>query len=246
MTDISFLFSFSPVVANLWQSYLDSNTMGRSIVLIQVILSMVVWSVMLGKFKELFDIGRYTRVFRYYFTKSSSTLELFFQGKRIDYPINNVYLKSCEKLVRELSGNDPSAIPNERAAIGRTLRPASIEMIKSTMEETLAEQQDRLEGKMSFIAIGASIAPLVGLLGTVWGVLDAFQAMGAKGSALLSEVAPGISSALLTTVLGLFIAIPSAIGYNWLLSMIRPISIKMDGFADEFLARLSGEFGKRD
>lgn len=237
---------FLPVLANLWQSYLDSNGMGKFIVLVQVIMSIAVWSVMVCKFKGLFETKRFTSLFRSYFTRSESILGPHFQGKRSDMPIYVIYRKSCEKLVHELSGGDPASMPNERSVRGRTLRPASVALVKSVVEETLSEQQIRLDGMMAFIAIGATIAPLIGLLGTVWGVLDAFQAMGAKGSALLSEVAPGISSALLTTVLGLFVAIPSGVGYNCLVGLIRSISAKMDGFADEYLARLSLEFEARD
>ena len=97
---------------------------------------------------------------------------------------------------------------------------------------------------MWLLAIGSSLAPLIGLLGTVWGILDAFQAMGAKGSALLSDVAPGLSSALLTTVVGLFVAIPSAAGYNLLLELTRRLDAYLDGFTDELLGRLQDEFGE--
>ena len=69
-----------------------------------------------------------------------------------------------------------------------------------------------VDSHMWLLAIGSSLTPLIGLLGTVWGILDAFQAMGAKGSALLSDVAPGLSSALLTTVVGLVVA---AYAYFW-------------------------------
>lgn len=245
MTEPAAFLQFAPVVANLWQSYQESNLAGKGIVVAQIVLSVVVWSLMIGKGKELRDIRLGIESFRRLFKASGSVLGLFFRRRESGLHIDVIYREACGRLVAELSGGDPSALPDERAAAGRTLRPASIALVKSVLEETLAEQQIRLDNMMTFIAIGASSAPLIGLLGTVLGVLDAFQQMGAKGSALLSEVAPGISSALLTTVLGLLIAIPSAAGYNLLVSKIHALSIKLDSFADEYLARLSLEFGTR-
>ena len=96
---------------------------------------------------------------------------------------------------------------------------------------------------MGYLAAGTTIAPFLGLLGTVWGVLDAFQVMGAKGAVNLSEVAPSLSTAMLTTVVGLVVAIPSVVGYNLLVNRIRRITISLDGFTDEYLARALAEFG---
>jgi biopolymer transport protein TolQ len=87
---------------------------------------------------------------------------------------------------------------------------------------------------MGLLATAVSSAPFLGLLGTVWGVMDAFGGMAVKGSATLSAVAPGISAALLTTVVGLLVALPSAIGYNLLTNQIRRLTVQMDNFAQEF------------
>ena len=95
---------------------------------------------------------------------------------------------------------------------------------------------------MGILATAVSASPLLGLLGTVWGVLDAFGAMAVAGAANLSAVAPGISAALLTTVVGLLVAIPSAIGYNVLTSKIRELAVQMDNFAQEFVAELQRRF----
>ena len=91
---------------------------------------------------------------------------------------------------------------------------------------------------LSLISIASAVttAPFLGLLGTVWGVMDSFGGMGVTGSAMLSAVAPGISGALLTTVVGLLVALPSAICYNLLSDQIRRLSVEMDNFVQEFMS----------
>ncbi len=92
---------------------------------------------------------------------------------------------------------------------------------------------------MPLLAISVTAAPFLGLLGTVWGVLVAFTRMTTNlGGALLGAVAPGIAGALLTTVVGLLVALPSAIGYNLLVADIKRMCVEMDNFADELVADL--------
>ena len=95
---------------------------------------------------------------------------------------------------------------------------------------------------MGLLATAVTGAPFLGLLGTVWGVMDAFKAMAVTGSVMLSEVAPGISGALLTTVVGLLVALPSLIGYNLLSSEIRRMSVAMENFSDELVKDLERHF----
>ena len=86
---------------------------------------------------------------------------------------------------------------------------------------------------MGLLATAVTAAPFLGLLGTVWGVMEAFSGMAATGSPMLSAVAPGISGALLTTVVGLLVALPSSIGYNMLSNKIRRFCVEMDNFSQE-------------
>ena len=88
---------------------------------------------------------------------------------------------------------------------------------------------------MRWLATVAAISPFVGLLGTVWGIIDAFGALGFEGAASLRAVGPGIAEALFTTALGLFAAIPAAIFYNYFSSQIREMGARMDEFMLEFM-----------
>jgi len=96
--------------------------------------------------------------------------------------------------------------------------------------------------QMGMLATAVSAAPFLGLLGTVWGVMDAFSGMAESGSVALSAVAPGISGALLTTIVGLFVALPSMVGYNLLSGRIRRISVQMDNFAQEFISEVHNTY----
>ncbi len=238
---MTFSIPFTLPVAGLWQAYASSNAMGKIIVWGQMILSIVVWSVMLGKWVELRGIDKTAKYFRKLFTKSPTLLDLYFQRKRANNPLVMIYLVTCEKLVSFLS---PGVAATSTGIEGRRLSSGKIDIVKGVAEEALSDQLIVVDSNMWLLAIGSSLAPLIGLLGTVWGILDAFQSMGAKGSALLSDVAPGLSSALLTTVVGPFVAIPSAGGYNFLLEKTRRIGTYLDGFTDEFLGRLKDEFSE--
>src|SRR5947209_20193598 len=88
---------------------------------------------------------------------------------------------------------------------------------------------------MNWLATVASVSPFIGLFGTVWGIIDAFQGLGTAGAASLRAVAPGISEALITTALGLAAAIPAAIIYNWFGSSIKELVARMEAFSLEFM-----------
>jgi len=122
---------------------------------------------------------------------------------------------------------------------GIRLSDVEIAAIRGMAQRRLAEQQLAVEHKMSRIATATTSAPSIGLFGTVWGVMVAFMAMGSGGANMISAVAPGISGALLTTVVGLLVAIPSAIGYNALSDRVRELVVEMENFVDEFMADIS-------
>jgi len=103
-------------------------------------------------------------------------------------------------------------------------------------------ERARLQRMMMFLATTAAVCPFIGLFGTVWGIMDAFSAIGAYGSADLSIVAPGISAALTTTAAGLAAAIPAVVAYNYLQTRIRWLWARMEDFSLEFLALIERNF----
>lgn len=237
---------FNLPVAGLIAAYGASNGMGKFIVILQIFISIAVWSIMIGKYMELKKIDSVARYFRKIFTSSPTLLDFYFKKKRSGNPLVVIYHLSCDKLISTLSSGVSPSTASMANIEGRKLSKGRLDLVKGVTEETLSDQLQVVDNHMWILAIGSSITPLIGLLGTVWGILDAFQTMGATGSVQLSQVAPGLSSALLTTVVGLFVAIPSACGYNYLLERTRRIGTLMDGFTDEFLARMTDEFSADD
>ncbi len=237
---------YNPTLASLWSGYVNSNSVGKAIVILQVVLSVTVCSIMLNKGYNIWKLFHSAGDFRRFFSASDSIVRYFFQRQRRGFsstanPLIVVYSQATQRLVDELAKSGP--VSGETDTLGKTLSPASMALIRGVTEESLSSQTLEIEKGMSMLAVGATIAPLLGLLGTVWGVMDAFQDMGAQGAVNLATVAPSLSTAMLTTVTGLFVAIPSTIGYNALVGQIRRMNIALDGFADEYLARVLAEFG---
>jgi len=112
------------------------------------------------------------------------------------------------------------------------------ERIERVMQITLAREMDRAERYMTFLATTGSTAPFIGLFGTVWGIMNSFQALGNVNQATLAMVAPGISEALIATAMGLFAAIPAVIGFNSFSTRIDHIYGRSELFIEEFLAIL--------
>lgn len=108
-------------------------------------------------------------------------------------------------------------------------------MIERNLQLGISEEISKLESSMNWLATIATVAPFIGLFGTVWGIIDAFEALSASASVSLRTVGPGIAEALVATGAGLFAAIPAAIFYNYLGSLIKDQGGKMEDFALEFL-----------
>ena len=113
------------------------------------------------------------------------------------------------------------------------------------MDRSVAEQGLKYEEKMVLLGSIVAGAPFLGLLGTVWGVMDAFGAMSVSSSASLQALAPGVSGALLTTVAALIVAIPSVFGYNYLLQKTKIALIELENFASTISDRLELEVRAR-
>ena len=113
------------------------------------------------------------------------------------------------------------------------------ERIDKVMQIAIDKQVDKMETRMTFLASTGSVAPLLGLLGTVWGIMDSFSSIGATQSTNIAAVAPGVAEALLTTAVGLIAAIPAVIDYNKLTNDIDRMAQRMETFAGELGAILS-------
>ncbi len=118
----------------------------------------------------------------------------------------------------------------------------SLESIHRVLQRASFVELAKMEKNLTVLATTASVAPFVGLLGTVWGIIVAFVEIGAQKSASLAVVAPGIAEALIATAFGLFAAIPAVMAYNYFVSKIRTVSAGMEDFCLEFLGIVEKNF----
>jgi biopolymer transport protein TolQ len=123
-------------------------------------------------------------------------------------------------------------------------RDATRQRIGAAMDSQIAQEADELAGRLNFLATVGSVAPFVGLFGTVWGIMNSFFQIGAQQSASLAVVAPGIAEALFATAIGLFAAIPAVIAYNRFGGAVDRYEAKLQRFADKVHAGLSRELDR--
>jgi biopolymer transport protein TolQ len=139
---------------------------------------------------------------------------------------------------RELIAAVNEGLGAGRAAAGGTesSRERVLARVRRRVEEAASLQADGLDRHLGVLATTGTVTPFIGLFGTVWGIMDAFQGIGVAGSASLAAVAPGISEALVTTAAGLAAAIPAVIGYNLLLARARRLGGRIERFVPQFMA----------
>jgi len=123
-------------------------------------------------------------------------------------------------------------------------RDAARQRITAVMDSQIAEEADALSGRLNFLATVGSVAPFVGLFGTVWGIMNSFFQIGAQQSASLAVVAPGIAEALFATAIGLFAAIPAVIAYNCFGGAVDRYEAGLQRFADKLHTGLSRELDR--
>ena len=236
-------------VANAVYAFNTSNFFsGKLIVMILVLGSVLAWTVMVTKVIELRKAEAESKRFTAVFRKEKHPLTLFLKRvKFTDCPLFKIYEGACNALGVELewrAADSSELFMHDMDVSLPKLNIMQIGAVRNAAERSVADQSLMLESKMGLLATLVNTAPLLGLLGTVWGVMDSFVEMAIKGMANLSAVAPGISGALLTTVVGLLVAIPSAVGYNLLTNRIRNLYVQMENFSDELMAEVQRSFAK--
>lgn len=210
-----------------WRDLLThTGVFGLSIFLLLCLMSFVVWAIIIQKLLQLSRIYEMSEQFLVLFWSSKSLSELNTKIKDMIYsPAREVFRSGFNEMIRVLQ-------TREKKNNGT---PVFFETVKRALSRQKMLEESLLSQRMSLLAICASSAPFIGLLGTVIGIIRAFHDIGVKGSSNLAAVAPGISEALVATALGLFVAIPSLVFYNYLNSKIRKHLILLDGFSADFI-----------
>ncbi len=238
------LFSSTFIAATssggLVYAFQQATLPGRIILLLLFMASIFSWSTMITKMRVLRIARRQRRSFLDHFRADRQPLTLYTEQAQFEgTPIFSVYRAGCRELTFQLLGSaEVDETFRARLEMAPKVSPAQMRVITTAMERAVGEAALRLESRMILLATAVSGAPFLGLLGTVWGVMDTFGAVAAAGSANLAAMAPGVSAALITTVTGLLVAIPAMFGYNYLVTTVRAMVVELDNFA----AELSSEF----
>ena len=228
---------------SLYSGFMASSGMGKGIVLAQLAGSLVMCTFIFGKFREIKGLLKASRRVVRDILRGQSVLTHYLERQDNEHsPVENIYWRTCDRLVNQLSPEVRAQIIARQPGVRAVLSKQDLNLVKSIAEQVYEEESIRSEWGMGVIATVVALAPMLGLLGTVWGVLDAFADMGAAGSATIATMAPAISSALVTTVVGLLIAIPGVMAHNLLSASLRELLTKMDGFLDDFLGCIGREF----
>lgn len=218
----------------------NSTLPGRLILLSLFVASIFSWAVMVTKFRIIRHAIRRREAFLTDFRSDRHPLRIYTERGRFDgAPVFAIYKAGCRELTFQLLGSaEVDETFRARLDIAQKISPAQMRVVTTSMERAVGETALKLESQMILLATAVSGAPFLGLLGTVWGVMETFGDVAAAGSANLAAMAPGVSAALITTVTGLLVAIPAMFGYNYLVTTIRAMIVGLDNFA----AELASEF----
>ena len=208
----------------------------KIIIFTLLVFSIMAWSVMGTKAVQMRRAKKLNQLFNTEFRQQNNVLAIHDRRIQVDgCPLFTVYQEGCIELDARLKtvGGD-----------GRrpVLSLKAMEHVKRTLERAVAQESLKLESGLILLAIAVSGSPLLGLLGTVWGVMSTFGHVALQQSASLTAMAPGVAAALITTVAGLLVAIPSMFGYNWLVHNLRVLTVELDNFAQELVSRMEIEY----
>ncbi len=235
---------FEMFANSLVDGYLQSSMMGKGIVLVQLMGSVVMLAAAIGKWRYINFVQRVTTRVRRDVLGEPNILGYYVQRRESsNTAIENIYISTCERMLRMFSSEVRTQIVGRQpgASSSAMLTKEEAELVQTISDQVLDSEELRIAYGLGLVSTIVTLAPMLGLLGTVWGVLDAFADMGAAGSATIATMAPAISSALVTTVVGLLIAIPGSACYSNLQSRKRRLFADIEGFTDDLVGRIKNE-----
>jgi biopolymer transport protein TolQ len=211
-----------------------ASLVAKLVLLSLILFSAASWAIVLFKAWQLRRVERQSRSFLDVFRRSSKFSEVQTVCRSLpESPLSGIFQAGYAELNAQLrQGGTLDSRP-----AGTTVRPTlkSLEAVDRALLRASTIEVTKLEHHVPFLATTAAITPFIGLFGTVWGIIDAFQGIAATGATNLAVVAPGIAEALIATAAGLFAAIPALYFYNHFTHHVKQITSDMDDFALEFL-----------
>jgi len=209
-----------------WRLLADTGAVARVVLLLLLGFSVFSWAIIFHKYRSFKAARKQSAEFMKAFRQSRKLADIrgachIFKAS----PLPNIFLAGYREIEGQATVSDNPGKPRIR----------SLEAVQRSLQIAASSELTRMEQRLSWLATTGATMPFVGLFGTVWGVMDAFQGLGTAGTASLRSVAPGISEALVTTAAGLFAAIPAVIAYNQFVQRVKEFGALMDDFTLEFL-----------
>lgn len=223
--------------------FVRATLLTKCIYFLLAFLSVTAWAIMIRKGRHLRRCRRESKAFKELYRKGrrNPLALLRHLSSRQDHgnsPLTMVFLEGAGELQSQLDQRNGS----EEGGGNLRLSMRQLDVISRSLEAAQDRFFLKLEHQLIYLATTVSVAPFLGLLGTVWGILVAFQEMGRQASTGMTAFGPGISEALVSTVAGLIVAIPALLGYNFIGSRIRELAGDTSQFATGFLALVEREF----
>jgi biopolymer transport protein TolQ len=218
----------------------STGPIAKVVLLTLLVFSVASWGIILSKVLLLRKVARESEMFWEIFRKGKTLSDISTACGTLRFTPLVPVLNSAIDILQPSIG---------QTSIGHTSKGAggtAVQMVASTatlqrmMQRSATAELTALEGRLTFLATTASVAPFIGLFGTVWGVLTSFMGLSNADTATLRAVGPGIAEALIATAFGLFAAIPAVIAYNQFVSRIRGIATQLDDLQAELLAIAEG------
>ncbi|MEJ2366919.1 MAG: MotA/TolQ/ExbB proton channel family protein [Acidobacteriota bacterium] len=221
-----------------------SGLVAKSVLVILLLFSLISWSIMIDRWLNYSRLLSRARDFYEQLRSATRVTDIVTVSRATkDNPLKEMFLETYKELHDQVKDQmTPDATMNTATGeIKAQIRHSA--NLERTMQRVMRDQTIHLESGLAFLATTAAATPFIGLFGTVWGIMEAFRAIGMSGSATLASVAPGISEALITTAGGLFAAIPALVGYNLLGRKVKTFHAYMEQFGLDLLNFLENRFG---
>lgn len=212
-----------------------STPISKAVLLTLVLMSVGSWAIILYKLWVFRRSEQQSNSFLDVFRRSSKFSEVQAVCRSLtESPLVGLFQSGYAELTAQLRQTSPDDEANPRGGAGRPTLKSLAAVDRALMRASVVEV-NKLESRITFLATTASIAPFVGLFGTVIGIMMSFQMIGETGSTNLASVGPGIAEALVATAAGLVAAVPAVVAYNHFSNKVRLFASQMDDFAMEFL-----------
>jgi biopolymer transport protein ExbB/TolQ len=251
----------SPIFASgaLSFAFKQATTEGKITIGTLFIVSIFSWTVIITKARQLLIARKMGKKFFEAYRETRDPMELARRGEEFDgAPAYELYYVGAEETEYHLKNNpirittvtsvtkDPMATGAETDHLARQITTkistASFDSVRVALERAASAQALSLEKGMIILSTAVAGGPFIGLLGTVWGVMETFSGIAKANAASLTAMAPGVAGALIATVTGLFVAIPAMFAYNYMVTTIRAITQELDGFASEYATALEHKY----